>query len=207
MRLSNGQRKNRKLLQPWMHHEAAPNTTKFANALHAIYAAWAIVAGALLAGRSAPQRRARARALLSAQGRAAVDCGRTTACSAEPQRRRLLAHGARPRRQRLARVSAGAPGGGQGGQGGHLDFGCGLGDTSSILRGTLGADADITFVDVYRSERWVGGASTRVVYDGATLALRRWLLRPGGVRAGAAPHPRQRPPWPRSAASPRTCWL
>ena len=71
VRLSNGQRKNRKLLQPWMHHEAAPNTTKFANALHAIYAAWAIVAGALLAGRSAPQRRARARALLSAQGRAA----------------------------------------------------------------------------------------------------------------------------------------
>jgi len=60
-----------------------------------------------------------------------------------------------------------------------LDFGCGMGDTASMLRGLLAegvrgddgsAAVDITSIDLYRSERWVGGPlTTRVVYDGVTL--------------------------------------
>jgi len=50
-----------------------------------------------------------------------------------------------------------------------LDFGCGQGDTSWMLREIFGADVDITSVDVYTAPRWVGGPSTRVTYDGNVL--------------------------------------
>jgi hypothetical protein len=50
-----------------------------------------------------------------------------------------------------------------------LDFGCGQGDTSWMLREIFGQDVDITSVDVYTAPRWVGGPSKRVTYDGNVL--------------------------------------
>ena len=154
-----------------------PNTTKFANALYAIYAAWAIVAGVLLLG--GRHRSACVLALAPFILRKAAQLW--THHRVFPYRNGVVSsHMARALdgsgwlAWREARLAAGAgAGAGTAGKGKGkvriLDFGCGMGDTSSILRGILGADADITSVDVYRSERWVGGASTRVVYDGATL--------------------------------------
>lgn len=53
-----------------------------------------------------------------------------------------------------------------------LDFGCGQGDSAAMLRNIFGKDANITSIDVYRSERWVGGIADedhRVIYDGDKL--------------------------------------
>ena len=152
-----------------------PNTVKFANVLYGIAALWMLAGGALLVG--GYYGGALSLVLVPLALRIALQ--QWTHKRVYPFRNRIVST------HMLRALDASGWLAWRAAQTGRpvriLDFGCGMGDTSNMLRGMLAQGAgtaadkdevDITSVDVYRSERWVGGPSTRVVYDGNLLPFR-----------------------------------